>query len=474
MGTERRAPGHQRRRSGAWAMIRTSLSGGEYDYTRGPINRALILLAIPMVLEMAMESIFAIADMLFVARLGADAVAAVGLTEALLTLLYAVAVGFGMSVTAMVARRIGEKRRDAAAVTAGQALWIGLALSIVVGLGGALSARSLLELMGASAAVVETGAGYTTVLFGGSGTILFLFLINAVFRGAGDASIAMRALWLANGINLLLDPLLIFGPGPFPELGVGGAAIATTIGRGIGVIYQLYCLFGAAGSIRVRALHLRAAPAVMGRLLRLSAGGIAQFLIHTASWVVLVRIISISGSAAVAGYAIAIRLVDFTILPAWGLGNAASTLVGQNLGARQPERAERSVWRACALNGLFLIAMGLLLIAFAPALLRLFSDETVVLRYGIDALRTISYGYGFYAVGMIIVQAFNGAGDTYTPTTINFFVYWLMQIPLAWYLSQSAGLGAQGVFYAILIAEALLAVVSVLVFRRGRWQRRSV
>jgi len=474
MSTEHPVVDRKRRFTDAWTLIRESLSGVEHDHTKGPINRALILLAIPMVLEMAMESVFAIADMLFVARLGADAVAAVGLTEAVLTLLYAVAVGLGMSVTAMIARRIGEKRKEDAAVAAGQALWIGLVLAIVIGITGAANARSLLELMGASAAVVNIGTGYTAVLFGGSGTILFLFLINAVFRGAGDATIAMRALWLANGINLVLDPLLIFGLGPFPELGVQGAAIATTIGRGAGVVYQLYCLFGAAGRVRLRCHHLRTVPPVMWRLLRLSAGGVAQFLIHTASWVVLVRIISLSGSAAVAGYAIAIRIVDFTILPAWGLGNAASTLVGQNLGAGRPERAERSVWRACRLNMIFLITVGLIFVAWAPSLLRIFSTEPEVLRYGVDALRIISYGYGFYAVGMIMVQAFNGAGDTYTPTTINFFVYWLMQIPLAWLLSQQAELGAEGVFYAMLIAEALLAVVGVLVFRRGRWKHRVV
>lgn len=474
MSTEQPVVDRKRSRSKAWALIRESLSGVEHDHTKGPINRALILLAIPMVLEMAMESVFAIADMLYVARLGADAVAAVGLTEAVLTLLYAVAVGLGMSVTAMVARRVGEKRKEDAAVAAGQALWIGLALSIVIGIAGALNARSLLEVMGASPAVIEIGTGYTAVLFGGSGTIVFLFLINAVFRGAGDASIAMRALWLANGINLVLDPLLIFGLGPFPELGVQGAAIATTIGRGTGVAYQLYCLFGTTGRVRVRGRHLRAVPSVMWRLMRLSAGGIAQFLIHTASWVVLVRIISLYGSAAVAGYAIAIRIVDFTILPAWGLGNAASTLVGQNLGAGRPKRAERSVWRACGLNMVFLITVGLAFIVYAEPLVRIFSADPEVLRYGADCLRIISYGYGFYAVGMIMVQAFNGAGDTYTPTTINFFVYWMMQIPLAWWLSRHMGLGAEGVFYAILIAEGLLAVVGVLVFRRGRWKHRVV
>ena len=468
----------ERRRSArlgdGWRLVRESLAGKEHDYTKGSIDRALALLAVPMVLEMLMESVFALADIFFVSSLGADAVAAVGLTEAVLSLLYAVAIGIGMATTAMVARRIGEKRKEAAAVAAGQALWIGLVLAIVIGIGGYLGAESILRLMGASAETIETGVGYTAVLFGGSGTILFLFLINAIFRGAGDASIAMRALWLANGVNLVLDPLLIFGLGPFPELGVQGAAIATTIGRGTGVAYQLWALFGGAGRIRVRWRHLVPEPKVMVRLARLSLGGILQFLIHTSSWILLVRIVAMWGSAAVAGYTIAIRLIEFTILPAWGLGNAASTLVGQNLGAGQPERAERSVWRAARLNVVFLATVGVLFIAFAHPLVRLFTDDPEVLAHAADALRIISYGYAFYAIGMVVVQAFNGAGDTDTPTVINFFIFWLIQIPVAWVLAQQWQLGPNGVFWAVMFGEGLLALVGVTLFRRGRWKTRTV
>ncbi len=456
------------------SLLRASLSDSEHDYTRLPIKRGLFLLAIPMMLEMVMESIFAVVDMLFVARLGADAVAAVGLTEAVLTLLYAVAVGMGLAVTALVSRRVGEGRRNDAAIAAGQALWIGLAVSVIIGVAGALGAVSLLELMGASDDVIEIGTGYTALIFGGSGTIVFLFLINAAFRGAGDPAIAMRALWLANGINIILDPLLIFGIGPFPELGVFGAAVATTIGRGVGVIYQLYCLFGSAGRLRLGIRHLRPVASVMLRLIRVSLGGVSQFLIHTASWVILVRVVSISGSAAVAGYTIAIRVIDLTILPAWGMGNAVATLVGQNLGADQPERAERSVLKAVQMNLWYMVPIGLFSVIFAPQIVSLFSTEPDVLRYGTNALRIISYGYVFYAFGMVVIESFNGAGDTDTPTLINFVVFWLIQIPLAWWLAQGVGMGPNGVFISVLTGEVLLAAVGWVAFRSGRWKRRKV
>ena len=459
---------------GWWATVRASLSGEEHDYTRGPIDRALVLLAVPMVLEMAMESVFVIADIYFVSSLGPEAVAAVGLTEAVLTLLYAVAIGFGMATTAMVARRVGEKRLADANVAAGQALWIGLALSVAVGLAGYHGAGWLLATMGAEPEVIENGVGYTAILFGGSGTIVFLFLINAIFRGAGDPMIAMRALWLANGINLVLDPILIFGLGPIPAMGVEGAAIATTIGRGTGVAYQFWCLFGVGGRLRPGLADLRPAPQVLLRLLRLSVGGIGQFLIHTASWVVLVRIIALSGSVAVAGYTIAIRIIDFTIMPAWGLGNAASTLVGQNLGADQPDRAERSAWRAVRANLWFLSTVGIVFVVFADLLVGIFTDDPAVLRYGADALRIIALGYPVYAIGMTMVQSFNGAGDTHTPTKINFFVYWVFQIPLAWILAQQFGQGPYGAFYAILAAEGLLALVGTMIFRRGHWRHQRV
>ena len=454
--------------------MRESLSGAEQDYTRGPIDRALVLLAIPMVLEMAMESVFVIADIYFVSSLGPEAVAAVGLTEAVLTLLYAVAVGLGMATTAMISRRVGEGRIAEANLAAGQALWIGAALAITVGVAGYHGADWLLRAMGAEADVIEGGVGYTAIIFGGSGTIVFLFLINAIFRGAGDPMIAMRALWLANGINLVLDPILIFGWGPIEAMGVEGAAIATTIGRGAGVVYQLWCLFSIGGRLRPGPGDLKIAPPVLLRLLRLSAGGIAQFLIHTASWVILVRIIALSGSIAVAGYTIAIRIIDFTIMPAWGLGNAASTLVGQNLGAGSPDRAERSAWRAVRVNLWFLSTVGIVFVFFAEGLVGIFTDDPAVLRYGADALRIIALGYPVYAVGMIMVQSFNGAGDTDTPTKINFFVYWVFQIPLAWILAQHFGQGPYGAFYAILAAEGLLAVVGSAIFRRGHWRHKEV
>jgi putative MATE family efflux protein len=467
-------PGKADRRQGWWTTVRESLSGVEHDYTRGPIDRALVLLAIPMVLEMAMESVFVIADIYFVSSLGAEAVAAVGLTEAVLTLLYAVAIGLGMATTAMISRRVGEGRLAEANVAAGQALWIGVVLSVAVGFAGYYGGEWLLTMMGAEPEVVAIGVGYTSIIFGGAGTIIFLFMINAIFRGAGDPMIAMRALWLANGVNLVLDPLLIFGLGPIPAMGVEGAAIATTIGRGTGVAYQLWCLFGANGRVRPAVADLRLNPSVLLRLLRLSAGGVMQFLIHTASWVVLVRIIALYGSVAVAGYTIAIRIIDFTIMPAWGLGNAASTLVGQNLGADRPDRAERSAWRAVRANVWFLCTAGLLFVIFADALVGIFTDDPLVARYGADALRIIALGYPVYAVGMTMVQSFNGAGDTDTPMKINFFVYWVFQIPLAWLLAQQLGQGPYGAFYAILAAEGLLALVGTTIFRRGHWRQRKV
>ncbi len=461
--------------SSAWRLFRQALAGNtEEDYTRGPVNRAVILLAIPMVIEMLMESVFAVVDMFFVAKLGIEAVAAVGLTEAVIILLYAVAVGLSISVTAMVARRYGEKNPEAAAVVAGQALWIGLIVATLTGIPGALFAPEILRLMGAEAAVIHQGAQYTAILLGGSVTVLYLFLINAVFRGAGDAATAMRALWLANGINIVLDPCLIFGLGPFPEMGVTGAAVATTIGRGIGVLYQLYHLFNVRARLTMQLRHLRPVADVMLQLLRVSIGGIAQFLIATASWLLLMKIVARYGSAAVAGYIIAIRIIDFTILPAWGIGNAASTLVGQNLGAGNPTRAEQSVWKAAKYNFVFMVSVALLFIFCTEPLLRIFTDDPIAIRYGVDCLRMVAYGYGFFAIGMIVIQAFNGAGDTITPTWINFCCYWLLQIPLAYTLAEVFGYGPEGVFTAILVAEAILAIVGVLMFRRGRWKLKAV
>jgi len=459
---------------GAWATIKLALTGKELDFTSGPIGRAIVLLAIPMVLEMVMESVFALTDAFFVSRLGTDAVATVGLTEAMISILFAVAIGSGMATTAMVARRIGEKNTAGARVAAAQSILLGLMLTLVVALPGVLFAKDLLRLMGGTPELIASGHGYTRVLFGGSATIMLLFLLNAVFRGAGDAAIAMRVLWIANTINIVLDPCMIFGLGPFPELGVTGAAVATTIGRGAGVLIQFWVLFRGSSRIHVRWPHFVPRPMIILRLFRLSVGGILQILIGTSSWVVLVAIIGGFGSAAVAGYTLAIRLIIFAILPSWGLANAAATLVGQNLGADQADRAEISVWRAGLYNMGFLLGIAGVFIAAAGPLIRIFSVEPEVVRYGVACLRWVSIGFPFYAWGMVMVQAFNGAGDTYTPTVINFFCYWIFQLPFAYLLAHTAGLGPNGIFIAITVAESLIAVVGVLVFRRGRWKLREV
>ena len=400
----------------AKAFVRESLADNDTDFTRGPVGRALGLLAIPMMLEMSMEAVFAVVDIAFVSRLGTEAVAVVGITEALVTLLYAVSIGLGMGVTAMVSRRIGEKNADAAALVTGQAIWVGLALSLCIGLAGATYARDLLVMMGASQGVIAEGGAYTSILLGGSGSILFLFLLNAAFRGAGDAPVALRALTLANAINIILDPCLIFGLGPFPELGVKGAAIATTIGRGTGVLYLAWYLFSGKGRMRFDWRHLRIATGIIRQIISISVGGIGQFLIATASWVAIMRIVAMYGSAPIAAYTIALRLIEFAILPAWGLGNAAATLVGQNLGAGKPDRAEESVWTAARYNASFLAVLGVLLLIFAPQIVRLFADDPEILRYGTNCLRIMGIGYPMYAIGMIIIQALNGAGDTRTPS----------------------------------------------------------
>ena len=454
------------------AFVRESLSDNDVDYTSGPVGRALGLLAIPMMLEMSMESVFAVVDIAFVSRLGTDAVAAVGITEALVTVLYAVAIGLGMGVTAMVSRRVGAKDNDAAATVTGQAIWLGAALSIVIGISGVLFAQDLLRIMGASQNVIVVGEGFAAVSLGGSATILYLFLLNAAFRGAGDATVALRSLWLANGINIVLDPCLIFGIGPFPEMGVTGAAVATTIGRGIGVAYQLVYLFGGRGRLAFNPRHLLIVPALLKRMVVISIGGVGQFLITTASWIAIMRIVAVYGSSAIAAYTIALRMIEFALLPAWGLGNAAATLVGQNLGAERPDRAERSAWRAAKYNAVFMTAVGICLILAAPVITNLFSSDPEVIRYGTSCLRILGVGYPMYAVGMIMIQALNGAGDTSTPSGLNFLCFWLIQIPLAFWLAESASLGPDGVFLAIVISESLLTILSIIMFRRGAWKHR--
>ena len=454
------------------AFVRESLRDSDTDYTKGRINRALGLLAIPMMLEMSMESIFAVVDIAFVSRLGTDAIAAVGITEALITVLYAVAVGLGMSVTAMVARRIGAKEREAAAKVTGQAIWVGAGLSLLIGIPGSFYAADMLRLMGASTGVVETGTGFAAVLLGGSASIIYLFVLNAAFRGAGDASVALRSLWLANGINIILDPCLIFGLGPFPEMGVTGAAVATTIGRSVGIVYQLWYLFDGRGRLRFRLRHLALAPPILARMLAISTGGIGQFLIATSSWIIVMRIVAIYGSTAVAAYTIGLRIFEFIWLPSWGLGNAAATLVGQNLGAGQPDRAEKSTWRAAKYNTVFMTSLGVLVIILAPGIAGLFTSDSDVLRYGTSCLRILALGIPMYAVGMIVTQALNGAGDTRTPTAINFVCFWILQIPLAYWLATGLSLGPDGVFWAIVVSESLVTILGVIVFRRGRWKQQ--
>ncbi|MDH3491182.1 MAG: MATE family efflux transporter [Gammaproteobacteria bacterium] len=464
------------RQASSWqravALIRVALRDNNEDFTKGPIGRALALLAIPMMLEMAMESIFAVVDIAFVARLGTDAIAAVGITEALITVLYGIAIGLGTGLTAMVARRIGAKDAESASQVTGQAIWLGAILSVLIGVFGVTYARDLLEIMGASSSVIETGHGFTAVLLGGSVSIIYLFLLNAAFRGAGDATVALRSLWLANGFNIVLDPCLIFGLGPFPEMGVTGAAVATTIGRGIGVIYQLWYLMAGRGRIALHVRHLRLVPALTTRLLRISAGGIGQFLIATASWIGVMRIVAIYGSSAIAAYTIALRMMEFTFLPAWGLGNAAATLVGQNLGANQPDRAEQSAWRAASYNAVFMAVAGVFLLIFAQGITGLFTDDPDVLRWGTSCLRIMGIGFPMYAVGMVIIQSLNGAGDTSTPALLNFFCFWIVQIPLAFTLATMTVLGPDGAFIAIVVSESLLTILGVIMFRRGNWKQQ--
>ena len=454
-------------------FVRLSLRDDDVDYTGGPIGRALGLLAIPMMLEMSMESVFAVVDIAFVSQLGTDAIAAVGITEALVTVLYAVAVGLGMGVTAMVSRRIGAKQTDAAASVTGQALWIGAVLSIVIGVSGVMYAEEMLTMMGASDSVVETGTGFTAVLLGGSASILYLFLLNAAFRGAGDAAVALRSLWLANGLNIILDPCLIFGLGPFPEMGVTGAAVATTIGRGTGVLYQLWYLFDGRGRLEFQFRHLRIIPELISRMLIISIGGVGQFLIATSSWIVVMRIVALYGSSAIAAYTIALRMLEFVWLPSWGLGNAAATLVGQNLGANQALRAERSAWRAAWYNTIFMSIAGVFIVALAPWITGLFTNEAEVMSYGTTCLRILGIGFPMYAIGMIMTQALNGAGDTVTPTVINLICFWMLQIPLSYWLATTVELGPNGVFLAMVISESLLTVLSVIVFRRGNWKHQQ-
>ena len=457
-----------------WSSVREALRGTHQDFTEGSLNRAILLLAIPMVLEMVLESLFAVVDVFWVGRLGADAVATVGLTESLLSLVFAIGLGLSLSTTAMVARRIGEKDPEGAAVAGAQAAFIGFGVSVLVGIPSFIYASDLLRLMGASPAIVATGSGYARIALGGSGVLMFLFLNNAIFRGAGDAAIAMRLLWVSNIINLVLDPCFIFGLGPFPKLGVTGAALATFTGRGIGVLYQFYRLMRGTERIRILRSQIRVDWKVLVRLLRVSLTGILQFAIAHTSWIGLVRIISVFGSAALAGYTIAIRILIFVLMPSWGLSNAAATLVGQNLGARKPERAQISVWRTGFYNMLFLGGVGVFFLIYATPVVRLFTNDPEVVPLAATCLRILSYGNIGYAYGMVMLQAFNGAGDTVTPTVVNFFGFWLLEIPLAYFLALRAGMQANGAYISIVVAECSIALAGVLLFRRGKWKGQQI
>jgi putative MATE family efflux protein len=457
-----------------WSSLKEALRGSEQDFTEAPMGRAILLLAVPMVLEMVMESIFALVDVFFVSRLGADAIATVGLTESMLAILYALAMGLSIGASAMIARRTGEKDPEGAARVAVQAIGLAVLFSLPIAGVGLLFAPQLLALMGGSPWVVEHGFRYTQLMLGGNLIILLLFLVNAIFRGAGDAAVAMRVLWIANTLNILLCPCLVLGLGPFPELGVMGAALATTLGRGVGVLYQLYRLFLGSGRVKVRREHVRLEPALLLAMVRLSGSAMLQMLLSTTSWVFLVRIIAVFGSAAVAGYTIAMRIVLFAILPAFGMSNAAATLVGQNLGAQRPERAEQAVWRTGFYTMLFLGGLGGLFLLLAEPLIGTFTQDAEVARNAVGCLRIISAGFLFYGYGMVISQAFNGAGDTLTPLLLNLLCFWVVELPVAWGLSGPLGLGPTGAFLSIALAFSLQALLGAAVFRRGRWKLRRV
>lgn len=454
--------------------VAEAVSGTEQDFTEGRLSRAILLLSIPAVLEMVMESVFVIVDIYFVSKLGADAVATVGLTESMVTIIYAIAIGLGTATTSLVSRRIGEKNPDAASVAAFQAILTGMILSVIIGLPGIFLSKNLLALMGASKPIVESMSGYTSIMIGGNVVIMMLFIINAIFRSAGDAAVAMKVLWIGNIINIVLDPCLIFGLGPFPQMGVTGAALATTIGRGTAVLVQFYLLFYGNKRIKLSSKHFVVQFKIMMKLIKLSIGTIGQNLISTSSWIALVRIISIFGSEVVAGYTIAIRIIGFTLLPSWGISNAASTLVGQNLGAKKPERAERAVWVTGVANMILLSVIGLILVLFPETFIRVFIDNEIVIKHGVPALRIISFGFVSYGLGMVLVNSFNGAGDTTTPLKINVFAFWFIEIPLAWFLALKAGLNEEGVFYAIVIAESVMTLIAWIVFRRGKWKMKQV
>lgn len=460
--------------SSAWKLIRLGIAGGDANILSGNIDRAIILLAIPMTLEMVMESLFAVVDIFFVSKIGVNAIAAVGLTESLMTITYSLGWGLALGTTAMIARRVGEKDNEGASIAAVQSIYLAFILAVPIMIIGFLFSADLLRMMGASEIIIAEGAGYTSLIFGSNIIVILLFLINGIFRGAGDAALAMRSLWIANTINIILDPMFIFGIGPFPEWGIEGAAIATIIGRACGICYQVYHLAKGRGIVKIHRGNWQYKNEIVIRLVRLSSGVTAQFIIGSASWIFLMRIMSTFGSVALAGYTIAIRIIIFTILPAWGFSNAAATMVGQNLGALQPERAEKSVWRTGYFNAIF---MGTVMIAFlflSENIAGFFTDQKNVVKSAAQCLNIFSLGYFSYAFGMVLVQAFNGAGDTRTPTIMNLIIYWLMQIPLAYLLSVSLAYGAPGVYWSVVICETIFSISGYFLFKKGKWKTIKV
>lgn len=457
-----------------WPVLREAVRGSSRDFTTGPVGLAIFLLAVPMILEMSMESLFAIVDIFFVAKLGADAVAIVGLTESVMALIYAVAFGFAIGATATVSRRTGEGDEAGAAKSAAHVIYCGILVSLVMSVVGIIFAPQILTILGAKPHILEEGARFMRIMVGGNGVVLFIFLLNAIFRGAGDAAIAMRVLILANVLNMILSPCFIFGVAFFPELGVTGAAVGTTIGRGIGVLYAAWNLFRPGGRIHVSRESWRFDPTLLWKLVKLSATGVVQLLIATASWTALMPIMAGFGEVAIAGYVIALRVVMFALLPALGLSNAAATMVGQNLGAGKPERAESAVWKAAWFNAAFYFGVGLIFLIFSHPIIGIFTHEPEVLRYGTSALHIIAYGFAFYGLGMVLETAFNGAGDTRTPTYLNLLIFWIFEIPLAYALAYRFDMGPDGVFWAITLAFSLLAVASGLLFRKGTWKLKVV
>ncbi|MBK7381492.1 MAG: MATE family efflux transporter [Ignavibacteriales bacterium] len=460
--------------SSAWNLLRLGIAGEDANILTGNIDRAIILLAIPMTLEMVMESLFAVVDIFFVSKIGVNAIAAVGLTESLMTITYSLGWGLALGTTAMIARRVGEKDNEGASIAAVQSIYLAFIIAVPIMIAGLLFSADLLRMMGASEMIIAEGAGYTRLIFGSNIIVILLFLINGIFRGAGDAALAMRSLWIANSINIILDPLFIFGIGPFPEWGIEGAAIATVIGRAVGICYQVYHLAKGRGIVKIHSGNWQYKNDIVVRLVRLSSGVTAQFIIGSASWIFLMRIMSTFGSVALAGYTIAIRIIIFTILPAWGFSNAAATMVGQNLGALQPERAEKSVWRTGFFNAIFMGIVMIVFLFFSDDIADFFTDEKDVVESAAQCLNIFSLGYFSYAFGMVLVQAFNGAGDTRTPTIMNLVIYWLMQIPLAYLLSVQLSLGAPGVYWTVVICETIFSIAGYFLFKKGKWKTIKV